>query len=109
MLISLSYLQNGSYWMISGLLLVLVNNWITLRNIEKEQYNLTVVQVFIACMALLFGLHIGYAAVVLLIDLVLNAYYPSGAATLIISGLFFSISIILQLILAFFKKRGKKN
>ncbi len=104
-----TWLQDGGSWAIGGLLLVIVFNWATLRNIEKQQFNWPVFQWVTGLLSILFAVYLCYGAVVLLLDAAEHQYYPGATVLLVISELIFAFSIILQVILAYMKKTDKKT
>lgn len=104
-----TWLRDGGSWTIGGLLLVIVFNWATLRNIEKRQFNWPLVQWIAALLGVLFAVYLCYGAIVLLLDAAEHQYYPRTTVLLVISGLIFALSIILQVILAYLKKTDKKT
>lgn len=103
-----AYLQNGNSWAISGLLIVVVFNWLTLRGHEKQEFQWSVLQSLVAVPAILFAVYIGYSAVLLIIDAVAHLYYPWNTLLLIASGLIFAFTIFFQLVLSYLKHSGKK-
>ena len=103
----LTYLLNGNRWVVSGLLIVIVFNWMVLRNMETEQTKWSVLQWAAGFVTLLYASYMGYSAVLLLIDTVSYHYCPAETVLLIVSGLLFSFTIFLQLLTSLYKKTDK--
>jgi hypothetical protein len=104
----LSYLLNGNRWVVFGLLIVIIFNWMVLRGMETLQIKWPVLQWLAGAVTLLFASYMGYSAVLLLIDTVSYHYYPTETILLISSGLLFSFTIFLQLLISLNKKIDKK-
>ena len=100
----LAYLLNGSRWVVFGLLIVIVFNWMILRSIETLQIKWSVFQWLAGVITLLFASYMGYSAVLLLTDTIEYHYYPAETILLISSGLLFSFIIVLQLLMSLYKK-----
>lgn len=103
----LTYLLNGNRWVVSGLLIVIVFNWMVLRNMETEQTKWSALQWLAGFVTLLYASYMGYSAVLLLIDTISYHYYPAETIILIISGILFSFMIFLQLLTSLYKKTCK--
>jgi len=105
----LEYLQNANPIEVAGLLCLVVLNWLTLVNLEREQFKWKVFQWILAMISLSFTVFIGYGAVQLLIDATEHGYYPGSTVLLIISSLIFVLSILLHLFLSWLKNSVKKD
>ncbi|WP_158796493.1 hypothetical protein [Pedobacter sp. L105] len=100
----LSYLQNAGYWVVSGLLSVIVFNWLTLLSLDREQIKWFVFQWFFGAITLLFALYIGYSALQLLLDAVEHSYYPGATVGLVAAGILFTLLLLFHLFLSRAKK-----
>jgi hypothetical protein len=100
----LAYLLNGNRWVVFGLLIVIVFNWMVLRSMETEQAKWSLLQWVAGLVTLLYASYTGYSAVLLLTDAIEYHYYPAETILLISSGLLFSFFIVLQLLMSLYKK-----
>ena len=105
----LGYLQNSGAFVISGLLAVIVFNWMALRSLENEQFQWTVFHWAAAILTLSFAAFTGYTATTLLLDVVEYRYYPAPAITLISCGFIFTLAILFHLYLTLAKSIRKKS
>ncbi|QNK62700.1 hypothetical protein H7F33_19525 [Pedobacter sp. PAMC26386] len=105
----LAYLLNGNRWVVFGLLVVIVFNWMTLRNLETGQAKWEVLQWLAGGITLLYASYMGYGAILLLVDTISYHYYPTETILLIASGFLFAITIFLQLFTALYEKIDKKS
>ncbi|KIO76492.1 hypothetical protein TH53_14765 [Pedobacter lusitanus] len=105
----LAYLLNGNRLVVLGLLIVIVFNWMALRNLEIRQRQWSAFQWLAALITILYAFYMGYGAVLLLLDAIRYQYYPAAAILLILSGLIFSFTIILQLFAGLYQKTNKKS
>lgn len=104
----LAYLLNGNRWVVFGLLIVIVFNWMVLRGMETLEIKWSVFQWLAGVITLLFASYMGYSTVLLLIDTIGYHYYPAETILLISSGLFLSFTVFLQLLISLYKKIDKK-
>ena len=100
----LAYLLNGSRWVVFGLLIVIVFNWMVLRGMETLQIKWPVLQWLAGVITFLFASYMGCSTILLLIDTIAYNYYPTETILLISSGLLFSFTIFLQLLTSLYKK-----
>jgi hypothetical protein len=105
----LMYLQNGSSWMISALLMVVVFNWIVLRDLEIERLKWTFFHWVLAGITLAFALYLSYSSILLLLDAVEYHYYVWNNVLLISSGLCFAAVILFQLLFSWSQFQIKKS
>jgi len=104
----LQYLQNGSTAAITGILAVVVFNWMVLRNLEEEQVKWFVVQCILAGISFLFALYLGYSAMLLLINDMVYNYYPLNTIWIITQGLLFTSALLFHLFLCWSEFINKK-
>lgn len=104
----LAYLQNGSFEAITGILMVVVFNWMVLRGLEKDSPKWTAFQWVNAALSLLFAVYISYGATILLLDAISYQYYPMSSMLLSGSGILFALSIFFHVYLAFRNRITKK-
>ena len=105
----LVYLQNGSSWPVTGLLCVIVSNWMTLRSLERDHDKWSVLQWPLSFLSLLYALFLLYSAGNLTLGAINYQYFPLDSILLVISGLLFAVLIILQLFLSFREIVVKKS
>ncbi|MBB6273517.1 uncharacterized membrane protein YjjP (DUF1212 family) [Pedobacter cryoconitis] len=100
----LAYLLNGNRWVVLGLLITVVFNWMILRDMETEQLKWSFFQWLTGIITVLFASWLGYSTILLLMNTIEYHYYPAETVVLIISGLLFSFTIFLQLLISLYKK-----
>ncbi|MBB5635608.1 uncharacterized membrane protein YjjP (DUF1212 family) [Pedobacter cryoconitis] len=100
----LAYLLNGNHWVVLGLLITVVFNWMILRGMETEQLKWSFFQWLTGIITVLFASWLGYSTILLLMNTIEYHYYPAETVVLIISGLLFSFTIFLQLLISLYKK-----
>lgn len=105
----LAYLQNSSPQVITGLLSVVIFNWLVLRRLEKNNWRQDIWWWILAVASLGFSGYISYGAIALLLDAADFQYYPSSILILSGSGLLLTISVIFHLFLSFSKINWKKD
>jgi len=105
----LQYLQNSNSYVISGLLAVVLFNWMALRSQEKERFEWTVLHWFTALLSLSFAVFTGYTAVTVLIGSMEYRYYPFTSLMLIAAGILFTAAILFHLYLSLNKSIRKKS
>ncbi|MET1053748.1 MAG: hypothetical protein ABWY16_00430 [Pedobacter sp.] len=104
----LAYLQNGNSIVITGLLGVIVYQWLSLRNQERGQSSWTVIQLIFAFLTLVFALYLGYGGFSLLLSLMEYQYYPLSSLTLVGYGLLLMFSLLFHLFFSWRANSVKK-
>lgn len=105
----LLYLQNGSSFVIAGLLGVVVYNWIILRNMERSEKAWKLWQVIPLLLSLFFALYTGFSSFELLLDALDYHFFPAGTVWMIIMGSVFVMAIVSQIFLSWKYINGKKD
>ena len=96
----LGWLQNGSGWIIAGLLFTVVFNWLVLRSMEQAISGWSFAQWFTAVFTLLFALFTGYSATLLSLSTIEYSNYQWNTLLLIFLGFLFSGTLLIQLFLS---------
>ena len=96
----LGWLQNGSGWIIAGLLFTVVFNWLVLRNIEQASFGWSFPQWFTAVLTLLFAFFTGYSAILLSLSTIEYSNYQWDTLLLIFLGFLFSCTLLSHLFLS---------
>jgi len=105
----LVYLQNGSRYVILGLLSAIVYQWLILRSQERGQGGLTMFQRLFAAITFIFALYLGYSALLLLFSAIEYQYYPWGTLLLTGSGFLLMLGLLFHLFLSWRANSLKKD
>lgn len=105
----LTYLQNGNYWAIAGLLSVVVFSWLVLRNLELEHAKWTIPQWLLSFTSLLYALFLLYSVFNVLWNAIEYGYFPTEMILLVVAGLLFAVLVLLLLFFSIHKILIKKT
>ena len=96
----LGWLQNGSGWIIAGLLFTVVFNWLVLRSMEQVISGWSFAQWFTAVFTLFFALFTGYSATLLSLSTIEYSNYQWNTLLLIFLGFLFSGTLLIHLFMS---------
>ncbi len=105
----LLYLQEGSWYAIAGILMVIVFSAMTLMETLRAEVIKKVIFYFAAFSSLGFSGYLVFSSLYVLLDAIDHAYYPFRIIFLCAFGLFFSFSILSMLFYIFFFKDDRNN
>ncbi|CAM4264733.1 hypothetical protein SAMN06265348_108237 [Pedobacter westerhofensis] len=105
----LAYLQNGSGFVITGLLAAVVFQWLVLRSQERGQSGWSILHWLFAVLTLVFALYLGYGAFFLLLGAMEYQYYPLGTLLLTGSGFILMLSLLFHVFLSWRENLAKKD
>jgi hypothetical protein len=105
----LLYLQEGSWYAIAGILMVIVFSAMSLTEIISAGVIKKAIFYFTAIACLGFSGFLVFSSLYVLLDAIDHAYYPFRIIFLCVFGLFFSFSILSLLFYIFFFKEDRNN
>jgi hypothetical protein len=99
------YLQQGSYYVIAGMILVLVFNWQTLRSLETRNLKWMLLQYFTGVFSLMVSVFLLFSAWNLIASGLANNHFELNLLVLETFSLLFGISNGIHCILSFLANR----
>jgi hypothetical protein len=103
------YLQNGSHYLVSGIILVLVFNWQTLRRLEANNYKWKDLQYITGIISLIVSVYLLISASNLISSSLENKYYNFDLVVLEAFSLVFAVSILWHILSSFLKNLKAEN
>lgn len=105
----LAYLQNGSSFVIGGLLAAVVFQWLVLRSEESGRHTWNIIYWLFAAFTLIFAFCLGYSALFLLLAAMEYQYYPPASLLLTGSGFLLMFGLLFHVILSWRENLVKKD
>ncbi len=105
----LLYLQEGSWYAIAGILMVILFSAMSLTETLRAGLVQKVIFYFAAIASLGFSGYLVFSSLYVLLDAIDHGYYPFQIIFLCVFGLLFSFSILTMLFYIFFFKDDRSN
>jgi hypothetical protein len=105
----LIYLQNGSNYLISGIIMVIIFNWQTLKHIETGNHKWKDLQYITGIISIVVSSFLLFSTWNLIVSSLENNYYNFSLIILEAFSFVFAISIMAHLIKSFLKSLKAEN
>ncbi|KEQ31476.1 hypothetical protein N180_10830 [Pedobacter antarcticus 4BY] len=105
----MEYLQNSSYWITSGVIAVIVSNWLVLRWLESGVSGNRWVSVAVALGSISYAVYTAFNTLTSLYAAVAEDYLDRPLILLSAATIVFAVTIIAQLLISGFNQYSKKS
>ncbi|SDM71947.1 hypothetical protein [Pedobacter antarcticus] len=105
----MEYLQNSSYWITSGVIAVIVSNWLVLRWLESGVSGNRWVSVAVALGSISYAVYTAFNTLISLYAAVAEDYLDRALILLSAATIVFAVTIIAQLLISGFNQYSKKS